>query len=53
MFFFEWLLPLFVLLAVGVLVLFLAVRRLPDAGVRTDGRTVVDQQNETESSDAA
>jgi cytochrome c-type biogenesis protein CcmH/NrfF len=41
-----WLIPALVVLFVVVFVFYLAVRRQGGAGVRTEGRTLVDQPDE-------
>lgn len=43
MFFFEWVIPLAALAAVGIWIFYLSLRGRVNAGVRTDGTTVVDK----------
>jgi len=46
MFFFEWLVPTILVIALGTLIFYFAVRNREGAGVRTEGRTVVDKPEE-------
>ena len=43
MFFYEWLVPTVAVLAIATWVFYLAVRNRAGAGVRTEGRTVLDK----------
>lgn len=43
MFFFEWVLPLLAVLTVIVTIFYLSVRNKSGAGIRTQGRTLVDK----------
>ena len=45
MFFFEWVVPILAVVAIGVVIFYLSVCSKPDAGVRSPGRTVVDKED--------
>ncbi len=40
MFFYEWVVPFFVVIAILATIFYVSARNLPGAGVRTDGRTL-------------
>jgi hypothetical protein len=50
MFFFEWVIPLLLVVIMASFLFYMSVRNCEGAGVRTDGRTCVDKNCEDEKS---
>ncbi|MGN6555522.1 MAG: hypothetical protein ACTHLW_17590 [Verrucomicrobiota bacterium] len=49
MFFFEWVIPLLAVIAIGVFLLYFSLRNRAGAGIRTDGKTLADTPTDKES----